>query len=100
MYPFSLHKLLRLRWLAGVLAIAIVVAQASGLLHKLDFDAHPAGIACATCVAYGHADTPLPSADVECPVLPVVIAEFSSFAAALTDSKLLQPRARGPPSLV
>lgn len=99
MFPLSSHKLLRRRWLAGVLAIAVLLAQVSGLLHKLDFEAHPAGIACATCVAYSGFDAPLAStmatplpqaaADTDYPIyLPAAIAR--------TD---LPVRARGPPSL-
>lgn len=100
MSSFPLHTLLRHRWLAGVLAIAVLVAQAAGLLHKLDFEAHPAGIACATCLAHGQTDTPVPTVAANPPSLPVAIAPVVASVDAVAERTRQPVRARGPPSLV
>ncbi|NQD38525.1 hypothetical protein HPT27_15995 [Permianibacter sp. IMCC34836] len=99
MFPFTAHALLRQRWLASVLAFAMLVAQAAGVLHKLDFEAHPAGVVCATCVAFGNADTPLPTAVADELPSAVVVADFPVYADARVESARLIARARGPPIL-
>ncbi len=100
MFPFRPHSLLRHRWLAAVLALAVLVAQTTGLLHKLDFEAHPAGITCATCVAHGHADAPLPTAQIDIGSSRPLLTPFLHYSDALVQPTRHVARARGPPSLV
>ncbi|MCP5336037.1 MAG: hypothetical protein H7A08_10165 [Oceanospirillaceae bacterium] len=99
MLPSHLTSRLRQHSLSCLLAFALLLGQLASLLHKLEFDVHPAGEVCAICIVIGHTDAALPSLPFTAPAPVVVFSQYFHSEVAPRARHSFVLRARGPPVL-